>query len=138
PSLIEEMLAEGLTTFDNLTMTTDGSMPAFYEVGGMNLCVDIVIRKVIPLEEAYQMTSYNASKHHGLEDKLVIIVSGLVANINILEEKDNPHPESVLAKGQWLVKDKQPQIERSLIDWKEYDISPFAFDWELEESDLQF
>ncbi|HLR79267.1 MAG TPA: adenine deaminase C-terminal domain-containing protein [Bacillota bacterium] len=138
PSLIEEMLAEGLTTFDNLTMTTDGSMPAFYEAGVMNLCVDIAIRKGIPLEEAYRMASYNAAKHLGLEAKLGSIAPGRVANINILEEKDNPHPESVLAKGQWLVKDKQPQIERSLIDWKEYDISPIAFDWELEESDLQF
>ncbi|HEX6594102.1 MAG TPA: adenine deaminase C-terminal domain-containing protein [Bacillota bacterium] len=138
PHLIEEMLAEGLTTFDNLTMTTDGSTPAFYEDGMMNVCVDVAIRHGVPIEEAYRMASYNAAKHLGLEEKLGSIAPGRIANLNILEEKENPHPESVLAKGEWLVKKGDVQTPTSMIDWAAYGIRPVTFNWELEESDLQF
>src|SRR5699024_11151853 len=131
PHLIEEMLAEGLTTFDNLTMTTDGSTPAFYEDGMMNVCVDVAIRHGVPIEEAYRMASYNAAKHLGLEEKLGSIAPGRIANLNILEEKENPHPESVLAKGEWLVKKGDVQTPTSMIDWAAYGIRPVTFNWEL-------
>ncbi|MEC5424349.1 adenine deaminase C-terminal domain-containing protein [Virgibacillus sp. C22-A2] len=138
PELIEEILAENLKAYDNLTMTTDGSTPGFYENGLMNVCIDIAIKKGIPVEDAYRMASYNVARHYNLEDQLGSIAPGRVAHINILEAKDNPHPVSVLAKGQWIVKEGKVQEPTSEIDWKKFGIDELTFNWDLQEKDLQF
>ncbi|NAP01631.1 amidohydrolase family protein, partial [Halomonas sp. MG34] len=59
PKLLEELLAMNLKSYDNLTMTTDGATPGFYEDGMMNVCIEIAIEKGVPIEEAYMMASYN-------------------------------------------------------------------------------
>ncbi|MFD1037105.1 adenine deaminase C-terminal domain-containing protein [Virgibacillus byunsanensis] len=136
--LVEEILAEGLTEFDNLTMTTDGSTPAFYEKGIINVCIEIAIDKGIPIEDAYRMATYNVARHFGLHEQLGSITPGRIAHINILDSKSNPHPTSVLAKGQWILKDGIEQAIPQKIEWEKYGISPISFDWELQISDLQF
>lgn len=138
PNLIEELLAAGLTTFDNLSMTTDGSTSTFYEKGIMNVCIDIAIQKGIPVEDAYRMGSYNAAKHFQLDEQLGSIAPGRIAHINILTEKDNPTPESVLAKGEWIVKETKEINRKPLIDWKAYDIEPLELGCNLTEKELQF
>ncbi|WP_249871758.1 adenine deaminase C-terminal domain-containing protein [Oceanobacillus saliphilus] len=138
PKLIEEILEAGLETFDNLTMTMDGPSLEFMEKGMMNVCLEIAIEKGIPLIEAYRMASYNAARHFRLDEQLGSIAPGRVAHINILKDKTNPHPESVLAKGQWIVKEAKNKEYQSKIDWKRFDIGSLKFDWELDEGDLQF
>jgi len=138
PLILEEMLDKGITAFDNLTMTTDGSTPFFYENGMMNLCIDIAIEKGVPIEEAYRMASYNAAKHLLLDEIVGSIAPGRIAHINILTAKDNPHPEAVLAKGQWLVKNNEALPVERIIDWETYDIKPLDIEWELTMDDLQF
>ncbi|WP_163970952.1 adenine deaminase C-terminal domain-containing protein [Oceanobacillus halotolerans] len=138
PNLLEEMLEEGLTAFDNLTMTTDGSTPAFYENGLINLCISIAIEKGVPIEDAYRMATYNVARHFGLQEQLGSIAPGRVAHINFLKTKDNPHPISVLAKGTWVLKDGEEQPITESIDWDKYGIRAVSFDWELEMRDLQF
>ncbi|MFS0674492.1 adenine deaminase C-terminal domain-containing protein [Ornithinibacillus sp. 179-J 7C1 HS] len=138
PHLLEEILEAGLTNFDQLTMTTDGGTPGFYENGLMNVCIDIAIQKGVPIEDAYRMASFNVAKHFHLEEKLGCIAPGRIANINILQSKDNPHPESVLAKGKWIVRDGEVQKLPSYINWKKYKIEPLTFDWEMSINDLQF
>lgn len=138
PKLLDEMLAENVVSFENVTMTTDGATPAFYERGMMNLCLEIAIEKGVPLVEAYRMASYNVAKHYGLAEQLGSIAPGRIAHINFLQAKENPHPVRVLAKGQWVKRDDVKQDAKSRIDWKEYDIEPLELDWELNMSDLQF
>ncbi|WP_164219093.1 adenine deaminase C-terminal domain-containing protein [Virgibacillus sp. YIM 98842] len=138
PKLIEELLEEGITTFDNLSMTTDGSTSAFYESGLMNVCIDIAIKKGIPVEDAYRMGSYNAAKHFHLDEQLGSIAPGRIAHINILKEKNDPTPESVLAKGEWVVREAKAINRKPLIDWKAYDIEPLELDFNLTEDELQF
>lgn len=138
PKLLEELLAMNLKSYDNLTMTTDGATPGFYEDGMMNVCIEIAIEKGVPIEEAYMMASYNAAKHLSLEEQLGSIAPGRIANINILSDKDNPHPESVLAKGQWIVKDHSPKEISNVVNWEEYGIGKLTYDWELTENELQF
>ncbi|MGJ9458377.1 adenine deaminase C-terminal domain-containing protein [Oceanobacillus sp. CF4.6] len=138
PKLIEEILEAGLESFDNLTMTMDGPPPEFMKDGIMNVCLEIAIEKGIPLEEAYRMASYNAARHFHLDEQIGSIAPGRIAHINILKEKSNPHPDSVLAKGQWIVKDSEHQLYESIIDWKQFNIGPMEFDWDLDEGDLQF
>ncbi len=138
PKLAEELLEAGLTSFDHLTFTTDGATPAFYENGLLNVCIEIAIEKGIPVEEAYSIASYNAARHLHLDELIGSISPGRIAHINILSEKENPHPESVLAKGQWIVRDGQNQQQGPVIDWKKYGIGPLNFDWNLEQKELQF
>ncbi|MFD0953511.1 adenine deaminase C-terminal domain-containing protein [Virgibacillus natechei] len=138
PKLIDEIVAAKLPTYENLTMNTDGSTPAFYEQGLLNVCIEIAIAKGIPLEDAYMMASYNAAKHLRLEEQLGSIAPGRIAHINILREKSNPHPESVLAKGQWIVKEDEIQEVDQMIDWAKYDIEPLSCDWDVTKADLQF
>ncbi|HLR08942.1 MAG TPA: adenine deaminase C-terminal domain-containing protein [Bacillota bacterium] len=138
PKLLEDILAAGCSTFENMTMTTDGSTPAFYKHGLMNICIDIALEKGVPLEDAYQMATINAAKHFGLQEQLGCIAPGRYAHINILEAKNNPHPVSVLAKGKWVLKDHQNQSVRTKMDWNRYGLGPLELDWDLDKGDLQF
>lgn len=136
--LLDEILAAGLQTFDNMTMTTDGATPAFYEDGLMNICIEIAIDRGVPLPDAYRMASTNVANHYGLTEQLGSIAPGRIANINILGAQDNPHPISVLAKGQWMKKENKGQNTSMKIDWNSYGIKPYVFDWDVDMSDLQF
>jgi adenine deaminase len=138
PQLLEEIVEAGIKNYDHLTMTTDGGTPGFYENGLMNVCIDIAIQKGVPIEEAYRMASFNVAKHFHLEEQLGCIAPGRIANINILQAKDNPHPESVLAKGVWIVRDGTEQEYSSSINWESYGLKPLTFDWDMQISDLQF
>ncbi|WP_121604633.1 adenine deaminase C-terminal domain-containing protein [Virgibacillus sp. Bac332] len=138
PRILAELIALDLKSFDHLTMTTDGATPGFYEDGLMNVCIDIAIKKGIPLEEAYLMGSFNAAKHLRMEEQLGSIAPGRLAHINILYAKDNPHPESVLAKGKWIVKNGAEETVHQKIDWQAYGLKPLNLDWELGKNELQF
>lgn len=138
PRLLEEILAENVDVFDSLSFTTDGGTPAFYKDGLINTCIKIAIEKGVPLEEAYRMGSYNPSKHLHLEEKIGSIAPGRLAHINILTDKNNPDPESVLAKGKWIRKDDNAMEIKQKIDWANYDLDGFDLSWDLSMSDLQF
>ncbi|MFD1849639.1 adenine deaminase C-terminal domain-containing protein [Oceanobacillus bengalensis] len=138
PNLIDEILALDLKTFDNLTLTMDGATPTFTEEGLINVCIDIAIKKGIPIEDAYLMGSYNCARQLHLDEQLGSIAPGRIAHINILESKDNPHPKSVLAKGKWVVREGEFKELPTTIDWEKYDINPLKLGWDLQEKDLQF
>lgn len=138
PKLIEELLAAGLTSFDNLSFTTDGATPAFYEQGLINRCIDIAIKQGLPVEEAYLIGSYYPAKHLRMEEQLGSIAPGRLAHINILTDKKVSQPESVLAKGQWIVKAGEEQRISTLIKWENYDIGPLELDWQVSSKELQF
>jgi len=138
PKLLEEMMELGLNTFDHLTMTTDGATPSFYEKGLMNRLIEIAIQKGIPIEEAYRMGSYNAAKHFHLEEQIGSIAPGRIAHINFLDKKYNPHPTSVLARGQWIVRHGKICTYPLQIDWSAFGIKPLDLRWNLQENDLQY
>ncbi|SDK36887.1 adenine deaminase C-terminal domain-containing protein [Sediminibacillus albus] len=138
PKLFAEIKELGIDNFDQLTMTTDGSTPSFYEHGMMNQCIKIALEQGVPAEDAYMMASYNAAKHFNMRDRLGSIAPGQVAHLNILEAKDNPDPVSVIAKGQWIKKEGQLVDQEHAIDWSNYGIGKLALDWDLHEGDLQF
>ncbi|MYL61720.1 amidohydrolase family protein, partial [Virgibacillus halodenitrificans] len=136
--LIDEIVKLKLPTYDNLTFTTDGATPGFYEHGLINICIEIAIEHGIPVEDAYRMASYNAAVHYNMEEQLGSISPGRIAHINILQVKDNPHPTGVLAKGKWVVKDGFTQEQKQLIDWEKYGLKSLELDWEMDENELQF
>jgi len=139
PEVLDEIIESGEDVFSHLTMTTDGSVPSFYENGVMNQLIEIAIKKGVPIADAYRMGSYNTAVNFNLENKIGSIAPGRIAHINILEEKENPNPIGVLAKGKWLVKDGEDQMPQdNVIDWEEYGLKTPAFNWELTEGDFQF
>src|SRR5699024_6188967 len=66
------------------------------------------------------------------------IAPGRLAHINVLYEKDDPHPLSVLAKGEWIVRDGAEVERAKRIDWKKFKIDKATFSFDLEDSDFQF
>lgn len=138
PHILEEIIEANITSFDQITMTTDGATPSFYERGLMNVCLEIAIEKGVPLEEAYCMVTYNVAKHLRLEDQIGSIAPGRIAHINILEAKNRPTPIGVLAKGKWIVKDGINTKQESRMNWTEHGVAPLQLNWDLTMEDLQF
>jgi adenine deaminase len=138
PNLIDELHELGFSNYEHLAFTTDGATPAFIEKGIINQCIEIAIEKGIPPHEAYGIATYNAARQFRKDDHLGSIAPGRLAHINILTEKTNPHPESVLAKGRWIKQADEEKERGFSIDWEKYNVQPLSLDWKLTMGDLQF
>src|SRR5699024_2959886 len=80
PVLLDELMANGVASFENLTMTTDGATPAFYQDGMINVCIGIAIDRGVPIEDAYQMATFNVANHFNMESHLGSISPGRIAH----------------------------------------------------------
>ena len=136
--LLKEIIELGVQKFDRFFFTTDGSHPYFYENGMTDELIKMAISHGIPLIDAYNMASYNIARYYNMEHLHGSIATGRIANLNILESKNNPTPISVLAKGKWMKQDGKDQQDSSSIDWDKYQISPLDLKWTLNEEDLNF
>ena len=65
-----------------------------------------------------------------------VIATGRMANLNFLEDEQNPVPISVLSKGVWLKRDGQKVHGLEPVDWS--DMPDFQLDFDLTEDDFQF
>lgn len=137
-NILDELLKEGIQSFDMLMYTTDGPSVTFIEKGIINICIDIAIKKGVPIADAYRMATYNVAKYFGMDELLGSIAPGRLAHLNILYEKDDPTPLSVLAKGKWIVKDGIDCHFTERIDWEKYRMTPINYEWQLTDDDLQF
>ncbi|CAH0346605.1 adenine deaminase C-terminal domain-containing protein [Bacillus sp. CECT 9360] len=138
PKLLDEIQELGLEHFDKLLFTTDGSPPSFYEQGLQDNMIRMAIEKGIPVIDAYNMATINIAKHYNIEYLHGNIATGRVANINFLEDKENPTPVSVLAKGHWVKRDGIESPDLATINWDQYGFSPMKLDWGIEPNDLEF
>ena len=118
PNILEQLQTEKIAAYDQMMYTTDGSTPSYNERGLINVCIEIALEKGVALEDAYRMATYNVAKYYHLDELLGSIAPGRLAHINILYEKDDPHPLSVLAKGQWIVRDGVEIQQDTQINWK--------------------
>ncbi|MFC4618979.1 adenine deaminase C-terminal domain-containing protein [Camelliibacillus cellulosilyticus] len=107
PDILQELLARGLTNFEHVFMTTDGSTPPFYEQGIVDRLIAIALEQGVPALDAYLMATVNPARHYGLDHLIGTIAPGRIAHINLLKSKAEPVPVSVLAKGQWVKRDGQ-------------------------------
>src|SRR5699024_4139827 len=115
-----------------------GSTPSFNEGGLINKCIQIALDKGVPLIDAYRMASFNIAKYLGMDELIGSIAPGRLAHINILYEKNDPTPLSVLAKGKWVVKDGKQMEQTYRIDWESLGMQPAKYDFMLDDDDLQF
>ena len=63
-----------------------------------NIMIATAIQKGIPVIDAYQMASYNIARYYNMEHIHGAIATGRIANINILESKENPVPTSAIQR----------------------------------------
>ncbi|TDQ34156.1 adenine deaminase C-terminal domain-containing protein [Aureibacillus halotolerans] len=138
PHLLDEMHELGVHYYENLSFTTDGSPPAFYEHGMIDRLIKIAIEKGVPVIDAYAMGTYNPARHFRIEDRHGAIAPGQVANINILTSPEEPAPISVITKGKWFRRDDKVIAEWTEFNWSQYGLSSADIDWELTSDDLQF
>lgn len=136
--LLKELLELGVKQFDRFILTTDGSHPSFYESGMTNVMICTAIKQGVPIIDAYHMASYNIARYYNMEHLHGSIATGRIANINILESKENPVPISVIAKGKWVKRDEVNTHESLHIDWSECKVTPLSLDWSIEKEDMIF
>ncbi|HDX9631521.1 TPA: adenine deaminase [Bacillus cereus] len=136
--LLKELLELGVKQFDRFILTTDGSHPSFYENGMTNVMIATAIKQGVPIIDAYHMASYNIARYYNMEYLHGSIATGRIANINILESKENPVPISVIAKGQWVKRDGVNTHESLHIDWSKCKVTSLSLDWSIEKEDMIF
>ncbi|MDA2422384.1 amidohydrolase family protein [Bacillus cereus] len=136
--LLKELLELGVKQFDRFFFTTDGSHPSFYENGMTNVMISTAIKQGVPVIDAYDMASYNIARYYNMEHVHGSIATGRIANINILESKENPVPISVLAKGKWVKRDGVNTHEALHIYWSKHKVTPLSLDWSIEKEDMIF
>ncbi|HDR7642382.1 adenine deaminase C-terminal domain-containing protein [Bacillus wiedmannii] len=136
--LLKELLELGVKQFDRFILTTDGSHPSFYENGMTNVMIATAIKQGVPIIDAYHMASYNIARYYNMEHIHGSIVTGRIANINILESKENPIPISVIAKGKWVKLDGINKNESLQIDWSKFKVTPLLLNWSIEKEDMIF
>lgn len=136
--LLKELLELGVNQFDRFIFTTDGSHPSFYENGITNVMIATAIKQGVPIIDAYHMASYNIARYYNIEHVHGSIATGRIANINILESKENPVPISVIAKGTWVKRDGINKNESVQIDWSQFKVTPLLLDCSIEKEDMIF
>ncbi|QKE72297.1 adenine deaminase [Arthrobacter citreus] len=134
--LLKEIRELGIQKFDRFFFTTDGSHPYFYENGMTDELIKIAIRHEVPIIDAYNMASYNVALYYNMEHLHGSIATGRIANINVLESKENPTPISVLANGKWVKKDAEVFDHYLPIDWEKHQFSKLDLNWSLHKEDL--
>lgn len=140
PKLLRQMKEEGITNYERIFMTTDGSTPAFYEEGVTDKMLQIALEAGLDPVDAYMMVSYNVARYYGLDHLFGMVAAGRVAHLNILDDVTNPLPESVLAKGKWMKRDgKDVSDDRDFqFDWEGHGIKKREIKWDLQDEDFQF
>ncbi|MGW8449655.1 adenine deaminase C-terminal domain-containing protein, partial [Bacillus wiedmannii] len=136
--LLKELLELGVKQFDRFILTTDGSHPSFYENGMTNVMIATAIKQGVPIIDAYHMASYNIARYYNMEHLHGSIATGRIANINILESKENPVPISVIAKGKWVKRDGINKSESVQIDWSKFKVTSLLLNWSIEKEDMIF
>lgn len=138
PEILDDLKKYGLTNFDNFMLTTDGSVPSFYEQGFIDYLIKICIEKGVPAIDAYLMATLNPAKHFNMIHLHGLIATGRVANINFIKDENNPTPVSVLAKGKWVKKDGQTIDHYYQRQLEDIGIEPLKLNWNITNDDLQF
>ncbi|WP_265181862.1 adenine deaminase C-terminal domain-containing protein [Geomicrobium sp. JCM 19055] len=138
PMLISEIVEEGVTNFNRFLLTTDGSTPRFHEPGVMDQLLRICIEAGVDPIAAYEMSSYNVARHYGIDAHHGMIAPGRLAHLNFLEAVDTPEPVSVIAKGEWIVREGERVYEAKPFPWENYTEKWQPVSWDLSDDDLHF
>jgi adenine deaminase len=116
-SSLLKAVAENRVLADRLMLTTDGSMPEFYQTHGItDHLIRTALKEGIDPISAYRMATINPAVYFGLDHKIGGIAPGRDADMVILEDIHNPAPETVISRGkivseQGRLVDPFPEVE---------------------------
>lgn len=138
PTILSDLNELGITHYERMFFTTDGSTPCFYKEGVIDTLIKIAIEHGVPPLDAYSMGSYNVARHYGFDHTHGMIAPGRMANLNILIDEVSPTPESVLAKGKWVKLDGKRVQEESVVEWDKFGMTSLELNWDLSLDDMNF
>jgi adenine deaminase len=120
-SLLLKTVAENRVLTDRLMLTTDGSMPEFYQTHGItDHLIKIALKEGIDPISTYRMVTINPAVYFGLDHKIGGIAPGRDADMVILEDLLNPTPEAVISGGR-IVSEKGSLVEAfPRVEWEKY------------------
>jgi len=118
PQLAEAVTAE-LEFSPRLMLTADGPTPPFIAKNGyLDHILAVALRSGIPPVSALRMVTLNPAAYYGLEDRGDIAV-GKRADLNILTDLTNPHPEFVIAGGQLVAREGRLLVDFPPFSWNQ-------------------
>jgi adenine deaminase len=119
--LLLKTVAENHVLTDRLMLTTDGSMPEFYQAHGItDYLIKIALEEGIDPISAYRMVTINPAVYFSLDHKIGGIAPGRDADMVILEDLLNPTPEAVISRGR-IVSENGSLVEAfPKIEWEKY------------------
>ena len=135
-NILADIVKKEWNIFHHLMMTTDGSTPMFHEDGVMDKCIRAALDAGVSPIDAYNMASYNVAKYYAVSNLHGMIATGRFATLNVLADEWTPTPIDVMAKGKWMVRDREEVHAWPEETFEEF--TPLALDFELNESDFQF
>lgn len=105
-----EALASGLLAMDpetrpweSISLTTDGSSPAFLASGGLDRAIAILLRAGLPEARAYSVAGRTAASYLGLGADLGVLAPRRLADLCILDGTQEPTPRHVFVAGRCVV-----------------------------------
>jgi len=119
--LLLKTVAENRVLTDRIMLTTDGSMPEFYQAHGItDYLIKIALEEGIDPISAYRMVTINPAVYFSLDHKIGGIAPGRDADMVILEDLLHPTPEAVISRGR-IVSESGGLVEAfPKVDWEKY------------------
>ncbi len=112
-------VTQELYSSPRLMLTADGPTPVFIdERGYLDHVLDVAIHSGIPPMTAIRMATLNPAAYYGMEDRGEVAV-GKRADLNVLRDLADPHPELVIAKGQVAGRDRRLLLPVPAFPWQE-------------------
>jgi adenine deaminase len=120
-SLLLKTVARERVLTDRLLLTTDGSMPEYYDRQGVtDHLIRIALREGIDPVSAYRMVTINPAVYFGLDHRIGGIAPGRDADMVVLRDIREPTPETVISRGR-IVAEKGRLVEPfPSVDWERY------------------
>ncbi|MCL2717064.1 MAG: amidohydrolase family protein [Alphaproteobacteria bacterium] len=99
----------GKTRFhDRLVFTTDGATELRIDERGVSDgLISLALERGVAPDIAYRMATLNPATYLGLDDDLGAVAPGRIANVNLLDNLNNPTPRVVICRGRVAARDRQ-------------------------------
>lgn len=121
-STLLKTIVKSRVSTDRMMLTTDGSVPEFYQrFGFTNNLVKIAIKEGIDPISAYKMVTINPAVYFGLDHQIGgIAPPGRWADILILKDLLLPTPEVVISKGQIVAENENLCEPFPEVNWEPF------------------